>query len=136
MLGIGGIVEAVGKVASDLITTDKERFGAEISLTQIDAGVAQAQIAVNAEEAKSTILFVAGARPAIMWIGAAALAWTFIAHPMLTWIWSILQACGWISPGTPSPPTLDTDDLWVIISGILGLGGFRSYEKAKGVARK
>ena len=135
-IAIGGIVEAVGKVADDLITSDKERLDAEIALTQIDAGVAQSQIAVNIEEAKHPSLFVSGARPAILWIGALALAWTFVAHPMLVWAWSWMQAQGWIPAGQLPPPTLDNDALWVIVSGILGLGGFRSIEKVKGVASK
>lgn len=135
-IGIGGIIEAVGKVADDLITTDKERLDAEIALAQIDAGGAQSQIAVNVEEAKSASLFVSGARPAILWIGAVALGWTFVAHPMLVWCWSYLQAQGWIAPGQMPPPTLDNDALWVIVSGILGLGGFRSVEKVRGVASK
>jgi hypothetical protein len=34
------------------------------------------------------------------------------------------------------PPVLDADQLWVILSGILGIAGMRSFEKTKGVASK
>ncbi len=33
------------------------------------------------------------------------------------------------------PPMLDTDALWVILTGILGIGGMRSLDKIKGVSR-
>ena len=32
--------------------------------------------------------------------------------------------------------TVETDLLWVVLSGMLGIGGLRTYEKAKGVATK
>ena len=31
------------------------------------------------------------------------------------------------------PPMLDTDALWVILSGMLGIAGMRSFERVKGV---
>lgn len=67
LLALGGIVQAVGQIADDLITTDKERLDAELELRKlgleerrIDAGLLQGQIDVNREEAKSSSLFVAG----------------------------------------------------------------------------
>lgn len=131
---IVGIIEAVGSIASDLITTDKERMTLEIEALKVDAGIAQSQIETNKIEAASSSFFVAGARPAILWIGAGAMAWTYVAHPMLVWGWVVLQAKGYIPAGLEPPPTLKSDELWVIISGILGLGGYRSFEKIKGVA--
>jgi hypothetical protein len=49
-------------------------------------------------------------------------------QPLCTWVATIQ---GW-----PAPPTIDTDLLWVVLSGMLGIGGLRTYEKAKGVATK
>lgn len=135
LLGIGTVIDSVGKVIGDLHTSDKERLELELRAKEIDQSIDLAQIEVNRVEAQHSSVFVAGARPAILWVGAIAMAWTFIAHPMLVWAWAILQANGYIPAGLQPPPTLDSEALWVIVSGILGLGGFRTFEKTKGVAR-
>ncbi len=134
--GIGTVIDSVGKVIGDLHTSDKERLELELRAKEIDQSIDLAQIEVNRVEAQHSSVFVAGARPAILWVGAIAMAWTFIAHPMLVWAWALLQANGYIPAGLQPPPTLDSEALWVIVSGILGLGGFRTFEKTKGVARK
>ena len=131
---VATIVGAVGGIIDSVYTSDKERMDAQIELAKIDASLLTAQMDVNKAEASHASIFVAGARPAILWIGAAAMAWTFVLHPMLVWCWALMQAKGWIPQGMPNPPTLQSDELWVIISGILGIGGYRTFEKVKGVA--
>jgi hypothetical protein len=71
---------------------------------------------------------VAGARPAIMWICAFALAWQYILAPMASWGLAI-----WYPVVTL--PELGTEELTGLVMALLGLGAARSYEKAKGVAR-
>lgn len=136
ILGIGSVIESVGKVASDLITTDKERMQLELEGRKLDQAIDLAQIEVNKVEAASNSVFVAGWRPAIGWIGAAAMAYQFLLYPMLLWGWTYLQGTGWIPKELAPPPVLDADQLWVILSGILGIAGMRSFEKTKGVAAK
>lgn len=135
-LGIGSVIESVGKVAGDLITTDKERMQLELEGRKLDQAIDLAQIEVNKVEAASSSVFVAGWRPAIGWIGAAAMAYQFLLYPMLLWAWTYLQGTGWIPKELAPPPVLDADQLWVILSGILGIAGMRSFEKTKGVAAK
>ena len=143
LLGVGSIIEAVGKVAGDLITTDKEKMEMEVEQRKldleekrIDQATDLAQIGVNKVEAESPSLFVAGWRPAIGWIGVLAMGYQFLAYPLFQWAWKYLQAMGWIPAGMEPPPVLDADQLWVILSGILGIAGMRSFEKTKGVASK
>ena len=81
-----------------------------------------AQIKVNEVQAAHKSLFVAGARPAIMWICALGLFYAVFAYPVLD-IWFDM-------------PELNTDVLLPTMFGLLGLGGMRSFEKAKGVARE
>jgi hypothetical protein len=81
-----------------------------------------AQIKVNEVQAAHKSLFVAGARPAIMWICALGLFYAVFAYPILD-IWFTM-------------PELNTDILMPVMMGLLGLGGMRSYEKSKGVARE
>jgi len=135
LLGIGSVIESVGKVAGDLITTDKERMQLELEGRKLDQAGDMAQIEVNKVEAAHASVFVAGWRPAIGWIGAAALAYQFLLYPLLLWVWTWLQGMGWIPSNLQPPPVLKADELWVILSGILGIAGMRSFEKTKGVAR-
>ena len=135
LLGIGTVIESVGKVASDLITTDKERIQLELEGRRIDQATDLAQMEVNKVEAASSSVFVAGWRPAIGWVGAAAMAYQFLLYPMLVWAWTWAQAEGYVPAGVKPPPQLETDSLWVILSGMLGIAGMRSFEKTKGVAR-
>jgi hypothetical protein len=103
---------------------------------KLDQAIDLAQIEVNKVEAASSSVFVAGWRPAIGWIGAAAMAYQFLLYPVLLWGWAYMQGTGWIPKELVPPPVLDADQLWVILSGILGIAGMRSFEKSKGVASK
>jgi hypothetical protein len=134
-LGIGTVIESVGKVAGDLITTEKERMQLELEGRKLDQAIDLAQIGVNNTEAQHASVFVAGWRPAIGWVGAAAMAYQFLLYPLLTWLWALAQANGYLPAGMQPPPMLDADALWVILSGILGIAGMRSFEKSRGVAR-
>jgi hypothetical protein len=134
-LGIGAIIDSVGKVASDLITTDKERIELELEGKRIDQATDLAQMEVNKTEAQNQNLFVAGWRPAIGWVGAAAMAYQFLAYPLLVWSWTWMQAEQIVPQEVKPPPMLDTEALWVILSGMLGIAGMRSFEKTRGIAR-
>ncbi len=83
---------------------------------------------INKAEAASASTFVAGWRPAIGWVCAAALGFQYLLRPLAAW------AAGVWWPHLPPLPGLD-DDLWQLMFGMLGLGGLRTFEKAKGVAR-
>ena len=139
---IGAILGGVTDLIGDMHTSDKEKLDAEIELRKlgleserIEASLLTGQIDVNKEEAKHASVFVAGGRPAILWVGAVSLGWTYVAHPIMTWLWAILQGVGWIAATLPPPPILDIEALMVLVGGVLGLGGFRSFEKVRGVAR-
>lgn len=139
---VGGLVEAVGKIADDLFTSDKERLDAQIELQKlgieeqkIDAGLAQGQLDVNKTEASHSSVWVSGWRPAVGWTCVAGLAYNFLAHPFLLWAWALLQANGWVPGGLTPPPPVDVEALLVLLGGILGLGAYRTTEKVKGVSR-
>lgn len=64
---VGGIVEAVGKIADNLFTSDKERLDAELDLrkigieaAKIDASLLTGQQEINKTEALHSSVFVAG----------------------------------------------------------------------------
>jgi hypothetical protein len=39
------------------------------------------------------------------------------------------------SKGWPLPPEVNLDLLWVVVTGMLGIGGLRTFEKSKGVSK-
>jgi len=82
-----------------------------------------AQIAVNQEEAKSESIFVAGGRPACIWIGAFGLAYASIIEPLMRFVAQVM--CGY----TGQFPAIDTNVLMQVLLGLLGLGAMRSYDK-------
>lgn len=99
-------------------------------LTQLQA-VTSAQTDINKVEAANPSIFVAGPRPAVMWICAAALGYQFVLRPTVT---GIALLFGHPVPG-PGLPGVD-DNLYQILYALLGLGAMRSFDKVKGVATK
>jgi hypothetical protein len=91
-----------------------------------------AQLDVNKVEAQHKSIFVAGWRPFIGWVGGFALAWQFVIYPMLMWIWMIAAAMGKVPDGIDPPPILETGALFAMITGMLGIGTMRSFDKSKG----
>lgn len=84
------------------------------------------QLQVNAAEAASPHMFVAGWRPFVGWCCGLGFLYAAIGHPLLTWA---AAAKGW-----PQPPAIDSDVLLYVLGGMLGLGTLRSVEKVKGAA--
>jgi len=79
---------------------------------------------INEIQAHHRSIFVAGARPFILWVCGFALAWNFVLHPFVNYFA--------VQSGYQSiPPLLDMSELYPIIMALLGLGGFRTYEKLK-----
>ena len=103
---------------------EKARHKAEIEKAIVDAAMngALAQIEVNKVEAQHDSMFVAGWRPAVGWVCATSLAYSYILSPILA-IWFEI-------------PTLELGPLMTLLTGMLGMGGLRTYEKLKGVARE
>ena len=102
------------------------RDRAKLTQSLISLDLAQAQ--ANIESAKSSSIFVAGARPAIMWVCCLGLLTNFFILPLMEWASAI-----WF-PEIPMPK-LETEELMTLTLSLLGLGGMRSFEKSKGVAR-
>jgi hypothetical protein len=133
--GIGGLLGSVGTAAKDLraaitgksILDPAKEAELEMKLAEIEQkaqeaenALALAQSQVNLEEAKSTNFFISGGRPLFFWIGGAVIIFVYIIGP-------ILKAC------SVPLPDISMGDLWPVVTGILGLGTMRSYEKSKGV---
>lgn len=129
LLGIGSVIESVGKVAENFVTTDKERMTLELEARKLDQANDMAQMAVNTEEAKSTSTFVSGWRPFVGWVCGFALFYVSILNPLMQFVATYYGYTGKF-------PDIDTNITMQVLFGMLGLGGMRTYEKTKGVAAK
>ena len=137
LLGIGGVIEAVGKVAGDLITTDKEKMQLELEAKKLELEQMRieqannlAQIDVNKVEAASASLFVSGWRPFIGWGCGFAFLYIGILEPIARFAAKVV----WAYNG--SFPEIDPTITMQVLFGLLGLAGMRTYEKTQKVASK
>jgi len=77
------------------------------------------QAEINKVEAQNRSIFVSGWRPMVGWICAAAFGFHYIIMPLL------------IAYTDIDPVEFDTNSLFTVLMGMLGLGGLRTYEKLK-----
>ena len=84
--------------------------------------LAKGQLEVNKVEAAHKSLFVAGWRPSIGWCCSLGLLYHVLIAPI---------AGIWVEV-----PEIDPSLLMTTMTGMLGLGAMRSYEKTRGVSRE
>lgn len=99
----------------------------ELAVLDADLKLALGQIEVNKVEA-GTDMFRGGWRPAVGWSCVAGLVYQFLLQPILPWVATV---CGFAVPPLPS---IDNETLMVLLTGMLGLGGMRTFERIKGKA--
>mgnify|MGYP001251539769 FL=1 len=126
---IGPVSKLVGKFIEDKDQKNKLAHDLATLASRHAQELAKSQIETNKEQAKHPSLFVAGARPAIMWICALGLLTQFFLLPLAEWATAI-----WM-PGVELPK-LNAEGLMTLTLSLLGLGGMRSFEKSKKVARE
>jgi hypothetical protein len=78
LFGIGTVIDGVGRIADDLITTDKERLEMALREKELDTQILSKVHETNIAEAQHRTLFVAGWRPFIGWVSGLALVYTFL----------------------------------------------------------
>lgn len=100
----------------------------ELAQLTADTDLAKGQLAVNAVEAANPSAFISGWRPFIGWVCGAAFAWNFIGLPV-----AMFAAAYFGKPIHLAPA--DISEMLPVLLGMLGLGGLRTFEKSKGVAR-
>ena len=129
MLGIAESIIGVASKVLDKFVEDKDlkrKHESELKSQIISLDLAQAQ--TNLEQAKHSSVFIAGARPAIMWICAFGLGWQFVFQPVAAWILAV-------SGSELMLPLFETEGLMPLTLSLLGLGSMRSFEKFKGIQR-
>lgn len=132
---LGDLIDGVKDIVSEVVVDKDKRDQVNLELrrledqaqARIDAQIA-AQIEVNKVEAASSSVLVAGWRPAVGWICAVALAYSFILMPFMAFFARVTFDY------TGEFPSIDMDAFLYVLLGMLGIGGMRTFEKVKGVA--
>ena len=130
------ITSLIGPVSSllDKVVTDKDQaaqLAHEIAtMSERHAQeLAKGQLEINKAEAASGNIFVGGWRPFVGWTCGLALFWHFLGLPVTLFV------TGWFGIIHPPLPEFDMQSLMTVLLGMLGLGGLRTFEKVKKVAK-
>lgn len=137
--GFGSIADLATHILDRFVPDPAQKAAAALEILkaqqagefkQIDADLQamQAQMDVNKVEAGSSNLFVSGWRPFIGWTCGGALFSQYIIRPWVQWV------CVFLGHPIPQLPGID-DQLWQLLGAMLGMGGLRTFEKLKGVAK-
>ena len=133
MLGIGEVSNlistAVDKIFPDAnIEAQAKADALKAELTQQFESV-MGQLEINKTEAQHSSVFVSGWRPAVGWVCVAGFGYEFLFRQLLNGLLALAGV-------PPVFEVVNVDALEVLLYGLLGLGGIRTVEKIKGVARK
>ena len=116
-------INAVNNLLDSLFTSDEEKLNLEILKQRVEQSPDPVQSKINQVQAMHRHIFVAGARPFLMWVCGLGFLFAFVINPILQWCWPEV--------GTPELPLGVMLELTL---AMLGLAGLRTVEKLKGVA--
>lgn len=118
-----GLITGVAGAIDRFVETGEEKKAAELLFRKMEQNPAKWQAEINKVEAGHRSLFVAGARPFILWVCGIGFGFAFLVNPILQWITG--------NPGCDLP----IDVMMELTLGMLGLAGLRTYEKLKGLTK-
>ena len=134
--GLGAIFSMGGKIIDKIWPDKVEAEKAKLKLFELtQAGEfkeleaelekARMQVDVNTAEANAGSNFRGGWRPFIGWICGMGLAYAVLLQPLITGVVraTVPEMQGFVMPN------VQTDALMALLFGMLGLGGYRTYEK-------
>jgi len=117
-----------GKLIDRLLPDKSANDAAKAALVQMqlngELAQIQGQIQTNIAEAANAHVFVSGWRPYIGWICGTGLGYEFLLRPILTFTAGLLHSA-------VVAPNIDMGDLIILLTGMLGFGAMRSFDKAK-----
>ena len=120
---------AIKRIWPDATEIEKAKLNQLTLEVQNAMTVQLKQLEINNTEAGSASTWVSGARPFVMWVCGAALAYSTLIEPFARFVAVVVFAY------TGAFPVINTDLTMQVLFGLLGLGGYRTVEKLKGVAR-
>jgi len=122
LLGLGGgikePVEAVGSVLDSLFTSKEEELNLEIVKERLAQKPAMIQAEISKVQASHRSMFVAGARPFLLWVCGLGFAYSFLIAPTLEFFLPDMSRIN-----------IPTDIMLELTLAMLGLSSLRTVEK-------
>ena len=116
-------IEAISNIICNLFSSDDEKLDKKALILKLEQETDMAQIELNKIEAAHTSIFVAGARPAILWVCAISIAAYFLPQYIMgSVLW--IKMCLAKNAFVPYPIQINT--LIELIGALLGLRGLGS----------
>ena len=125
---IGPATKLIGKFIEDKDAKNKRAHEVATMAEKPAQELSKGQLEINKAEAQSRNIFVAGWRPFVGWTCGLALFYTYLVQPIA--IFGMGQTGNLVHL-----PPLDLSTMMPVLLGMLGLGGLRSWEKYKKLAR-
>jgi roadblock/LC7 domain-containing protein len=130
------LIPVIGSVLEKILPDPQAQADAKLKLLEVaqkgelavldaETKLALGQMEINKAEA-TTDMFRGGWRPATGWACVGGLVYQFFVMPVLPWVVQVFGG------SVPPLPAIDNDTLMVLLTGMLGLGGLRTFEKVKG----
>ena len=134
---VGEAAEGIGKLTDKIYSYIKgdlppeKKAEVELMLAKLDQQLMMGQIEINKAEAQSPHWTVSAWRPFIGWTCGLAIFYNFIVYPLLTWFTFMLAP----EKVKLIPPPFN-DGLFELVLAMLGVAGYRTFEKLKGIDTK
>jgi hypothetical protein len=124
----GDTIKAVGNVIDDMHFSGEEKEKLKLQMKEIDAKLQEKQLDINKAEASHRSVFVSGWRPFLGWVSGLSIGYVYLFQPILDMILQMFQVqVDWVQ--------LDLGQLMPLVLGMLGLGGLRTFEKARNLTK-
>ena len=131
--GLNEIATGVADVVDHFVETKEEKEAAAVLRLSIEQNPMKWQNEINKISAGHRSAFVAWWRPFVGWVLGISLAMYYIPQFALASI--IWWKLSWASSTLVAYPIASISGLTELLVAILGLAGFRSFEKKTGVSR-
>lgn len=100
----------------------------DLAVLNAEMQLALGQIEVNKIEAAHPSIWQSGWRPGAGWVCVSGLAMNFVVAPAIVWTNAMFGY-------TIVLPQADMGEMMPLLIGLLGIGGLRSFDKIRGVAK-
>lgn len=140
---IPAIQDIATRIIDKVLPDEEGRTKAKIELSQIDNSYYQdilsklqssdnSQTEINKIDAASQDKFQSRWRPFFGWVSGIAYAYALIVQPLLEWSIKVILYLDGKLTALPESPIINIDLMMFGLTGILGLGLYRSAERITG----
>lgn len=136
---VAALLPTLGKLLDKVLPNTEERdkikFELEMELRKQEGELLKALLAsdaiqaeINKSDSQSSDKFKSYWRPALAWVCVTSFTWLTVLQPIVVFAFAAAQQ-------PLSLPEFDASLLMTVLFGILGLAGYRTYEKKTGVSK-